>query len=181
MSIEEKTTDGRRIKGERRKRELTEATLRVVARDGVAGVSHRTVAREAGLPPTMAAYYFDGIDDLLTAALTSCLDEDAEKIRAVQDIQELAELMADLVAGEPGRLLAEFELYLLAARKVELRAATDRWKAALAEFARRHTDDPVRVHNFVGAYDGLLLQALLTSTPPTAADFEANVVQLLTP
>ncbi|MEU2575922.1 hypothetical protein ACIP3B_26355 [Streptomyces anulatus] len=38
-------TDGRLPKGERRKAELIEATLQVVAREGVAGVSHRAVAR----------------------------------------------------------------------------------------------------------------------------------------
>jgi hypothetical protein len=63
-------TDGRLFKGERRKEELIEATLQVVAREGVAGVSHRAVAREAGLPATAAAYHFASIDDLLTAALT---------------------------------------------------------------------------------------------------------------
>ncbi|WP_308258660.1 TetR/AcrR family transcriptional regulator [Saccharothrix obliqua] len=163
-----------------------EATLRVVARQGVAGVSHRTVAQEAGQPATAAAYYFDGIDDLLTAALTACMDEDAERMRVlaeaadggVDSLRAFAELMARVVA-DPGRLLAEYELYLLAARDRALRGPTHRWMAAVADFARRHTDDPALVEVVVGAVDGLMLQALLTDTPPTADRFETMLRALL--
>ncbi|WP_410605161.1 TetR/AcrR family transcriptional regulator [Amycolatopsis sp. lyj-90] len=176
--LNEPIADGRLAKGEQRKRELIEATLRVVARDGVSGVSHRTVAREAGLPATAAAYHFQGIEDLLTAALTQCMDEDAERMRVLaaepggDALPKFAALLAR-VAAEPGHLLAEYELYLLAAREPRLRESTDRWMAALADFARRHTDDPVRVEMLVGLVDGLLLQGLLRDEPPTADRFEA--------
>ncbi|QFU86857.1 TetR/AcrR family transcriptional regulator [Amycolatopsis sp. YIM 10] len=173
-------SDGRRIKGERRKRELVEATLRVVARDGVAGVSHRTVSKEAGQPATSAAYYFSSIRDLLTAALTRCMDEDAERMHRLaaaadggaDSLRGLAVLMAEVVRG-PSSLLAEYELYLLAAKDATLRLPTERWMAAVADFATRFTDDPVRVQAFVGLVDGVMLQALLTDHPPTAAEFEA--------
>ncbi|WBQ04432.1 TetR/AcrR family transcriptional regulator [Kribbella sp. CA-293567] len=185
--MNEPLTDGRRLKGERRRQELIEATLRVVAKDGVSGVSHRTVAREAGQPATAAAYYFDGIDDLLTAALTSCMDEDADRMRRLAEavdggadsIRLLADLMAEVIR-DPRRLLAEYELYLLAARDERLRGPTDRWLTAVAEFARRHTDDPVRVQTVVATVDGLMLQALLTDQPSTSAQFEA-VLRLLLP
>ncbi|WP_244164897.1 TetR/AcrR family transcriptional regulator [Streptomyces silaceus] len=60
--------DGR-AKGERRRRALIEATVRVIAREGASGVTHRSVAPEAGLPTTATTYCFDGIGDLLAAAL----------------------------------------------------------------------------------------------------------------
>ncbi|SDH84091.1 DNA-binding transcriptional regulator YbjK [Actinokineospora alba] len=178
--MEEPITDGRRVKGERRKQELIEATLRVVAREGVAGVSHRTVAREADLPATAAAYHFHGIDDLLAAALTRSMDDDAARMRrfaadtggGADGLRELAERMAEVVA-EPDHLLAEYELYLLAAREPKLRPATHRWMDAVAEFARRYTDDSVRIQILVGVVDGLLLQGLLHDRPPTADQLEA--------
>ncbi|MCT2589522.1 TetR family transcriptional regulator [Streptomyces sp. N2-109] len=185
--MSEPHTDGRRLKGERRRQELIEATLRVVAREGVTGVSHRAVSREAGLSPTAAAYHFDSIDDLLTAALTSCMDESARVMReftAVFDsgtdaLPALAEQFARLFV-DPTRLLAEFELFLLAAREPELRAPTHRWLEAVAEFARRHTSDPVRVRTVVAAVDGMLMHGLLREQPPTAEQFEAVLRALLT-
>ncbi|WP_309235417.1 TetR family transcriptional regulator [Streptomyces sp. TRM64462] len=180
MKVIDPTTDGRRIKGERRKQELIEATVRVVAREGVAGVSHRAVAREAGQPATAAAYYFKSIDDLLTAALTRCMEQDAERMRALAartdgsgaGLRALAELMCAVVT-RPDHLIAEYELYLLAARRPELRGPTQDWLAAVAEFGRRYTDDPVRLRLLSGAMDGLLMQALLTDSPPTADEYEA--------
>ncbi|ALU92064.1 TetR family transcriptional regulator [Streptomyces globisporus C-1027] len=177
-------TDGRLLKGELRRQELIEATLQVVAREGVAGVSHRAVAREANQPA--AAYYFKSIDDLLTAALTVCVDQDAERMRRLAEsadgsregLTALAELLASVMGG-PGPLLAEYELYLPAARRPELRTSTGRWLDAIAGYAPRYTDDPVRVQTFKGVIDGLLLQGLLTDTPPTAAEFEAVLRHVL--
>ncbi|GAA0948774.1 TetR/AcrR family transcriptional regulator [Nonomuraea longicatena] len=177
--------DGRRVKGERSKQELIEATVRIVARDGVAGVSHRAVAREAGQPPTAAAYHFSSIDDLLTAALTRCMQEDAARMRALAasehvSLRELAELMCRL-RTRPDQLLAAYELYLLAVRRPELRAATQDWLDAVTEFGARHTTDPVRLRLLAAAMDGLLMQALLTDDPPTADDYEAALRAALLP
>jgi hypothetical protein len=46
---EEQVTDGRRRRGNQRRRALLDATLRVIGRDGLAAVTQRTVAAEAGL------------------------------------------------------------------------------------------------------------------------------------
>ncbi|UUV31368.1 TetR family transcriptional regulator [Amycolatopsis roodepoortensis] len=132
------------------------------------------------MPATAAAYHFRGIGDLLTAALTQCMDEDSERMRALaaeadggeDALRGFAALMAEVVA-KPAHLLAEYELYLLAAREPKLRESTDRWLAALADFARRYTADPVRVEMVVGLVDGVLLQGLLRDEPPTAERFEA--------
>ncbi|MFH9296566.1 hypothetical protein [Streptomyces sp. NPDC017520] len=87
-------------------------------------------------------------------------------------------MLAKVVNG-PGRLLAEYELYLLAARRPELRGSTRHWLEAIAAYGRRYTDDPVRVRALKGVIDGLLLQGLLTDTPPTAAEFEAVLRHVL--
>ncbi|MYV99345.1 TetR/AcrR family transcriptional regulator [Streptomyces sp. SID3343] len=155
----------------------------MVERDGAAGVSHRTVSREAGLPTSASTYYFDGVDDLLTAALTSCMTEDAANVRSITaapgDIRRrFAEQLARAVSAS-GPLIAEYELFLLAARRPELREATDDWLNAAADFAHCFTTDPVRVRVFVGAVDGLLIQALLTHLPPTVDEWEEMVHDLL--
>ncbi|OKH97793.1 TetR family transcriptional regulator [Streptomyces sp. CB02923] len=186
-------TDGRRAKGERRRRALIEATLRVIERDGAAGVTHRTVAREAELPTTATTYYFESVEALLTAALTSAMETDAERVRQLTAAPvdgpggagargDKRRMLARLMAGtleDRGLLLAEFELCLLAARRPELRSRTDRWFEALAGFARLYTQDPLRIKLFTRAYDGLLLQALLAEEPPAAEEFEAMLWELL--
>jgi DNA-binding transcriptional regulator YbjK len=57
------TVDRRLERGARRRAELIEATLTVVKRRGVAGVSHRTVAKVAGVSPSAALHHFATLDE----------------------------------------------------------------------------------------------------------------------
>ncbi|MCC8249110.1 TetR/AcrR family transcriptional regulator [Saccharothrix luteola] len=169
--------DGRRVRGDRRRREILAATLRVVARDGVAGVSHRSVAREAGVPTTSTTYYYATLDDLLIATLTWSADEMAASFREVAlTPAAVARFIADAAGPHRGRTLAEYELYLLAARRPELRAAARRWISLMAEVAGPR--DPVALRAVLAGLDGLLIQALIADFPPMAEDLEP-VVSLL--
>ncbi|WP_367134115.1 TetR/AcrR family transcriptional regulator [Saccharothrix sp. HUAS TT1] len=171
--------DGRRARGDRRRRAVLEAALRVVERDGVAGVSHRAVAREAGVPTTSTTYYFATLDDLLVATLTWSADRMAASFREVAPTPaSVARFIADAAGPHRGRTLAEYELYLLAARRPELRAAARRWTSLVAEVAGPR--DPVALRVVLAALDGLLIQALIADFPPMAEDLEP-VVSLLMP
>jgi|SRR5690606_29690650 len=57
-----------RQRGETTRRKLLDATLRVIARDGVRAVTHRAVAREAGLSVSLTTYYFVDLYDLIANA-----------------------------------------------------------------------------------------------------------------
>ncbi|MFI2237034.1 TetR/AcrR family transcriptional regulator [Streptomyces chrestomyceticus] len=184
-------SDGQhRPEGQLQRQALLEAALRVIERDGAAGITHRTVAQEAQLPATAA---FESPDALLTATLTSAMELETERLReltaapadgpgAAGGHGDKRRMLARLTAGalaDRGPQLAEFELCLLAARRPELRGHTRRWSEALADFARLHTQDPMRVALFIRAYEGLRLQALLADEPPAAEEFEAMLWELL--
>ncbi len=57
-----------RAKSEQRRRVILEAALRIVAREGIRGVKHRAVAREAEVPLASTTYYFKDIGELITDA-----------------------------------------------------------------------------------------------------------------
>jgi DNA-binding transcriptional regulator YbjK len=182
--------DGRRARGERRRRTILEATLRVIERDGVAGVSHRSVAREAGVPTTSTTYYFASLDDLLIATLMWSADTLAEDIsdlivKLVEapdgGVGEITRRLADLVGVHRGRTMAEYELYLLAARRPELRPAARRWLDLITEAAQPFDADPVAFRAFLAAVDGLLMQGLIADEPPSVADLEPVVSYLIRP
>lgn len=72
----------RRAEPDVRRLSLIEACARVLARDGVAGASVRTIALEAGVSPGLVGHYFAGIDALVAASyahvegrVTLALDE----------------------------------------------------------------------------------------------------------
>ncbi|MDA0564446.1 TetR family transcriptional regulator [Streptomonospora sp. S1-112] len=174
MGEDAPVTDGRRLRGLRRRAEIIEATLRVVRRDGAAGVTHRTVAREAGIPTSLTTYYFATLDDLLVAALSSVADTYTARIRAIADaggdiLRGLAELIAESAGPGRERALAERELSTLAARRPALRPVARRWRDNVAELARARSADPDAVAALVAAADGLCAGVLLD---PDSADVE---------
>jgi DNA-binding transcriptional regulator YbjK len=175
--------DGRRVRGERARRALIDATLAVIERNGIAGVTHRAVTREAGLPATSAAYHFASIDDLLEASLLHADQVAAEALaRCAADpdpIAALARWIASDFSGQTSRLTAEYELYLYAARVPSMRAAAARWLTDLGTLVGQWTSDE-RARRTVCAYvDGLCIQALVAGQTPDADDVAATIRALL--
>lgn len=179
-----KAVDGRRARGRLRRVELLTATLAVIERDGVAGVSHRAVAAEAGVSLASTTYHFSSLDDLLVAALTWAADDLAAELHervnemGARPADELARLIEHCLVYRRGRTLAEYELYLLAARRPALREAAAAWLEPLTQIARNFTTDPQKASLLVAALDGILLQSLIGARPYDHADFTALLTHL---
>ena len=63
-----KTGRKRRSKGEQTRLGILEGALRVIASDGLRGVTHRSVAAEAGVQLSLTTYYFRDINALIEEA-----------------------------------------------------------------------------------------------------------------
>lgn len=59
-----------RAGSEQRRRLILEAALRIVVREGVRGIRHRAVAKEAGVPLAATTYYFKDIQELINDTFT---------------------------------------------------------------------------------------------------------------
>jgi DNA-binding transcriptional regulator YbjK len=178
------TTDGRRRKGEERRRLLREATMRVVGRGGVAAVTQRAVAAEAGMTPSLVSYHFPTVEGLLSATLAAVNDSYVAALaRCAEDddpVRALAELVAVHAAERTDALAAEYELFLQAARRPALRAEWVRWTAALdALLAPLVPDRTVRAAVAAGV-DGLFLRCWCDPAPWSAAAVE-DVLRALLP
>lgn len=173
--------DGRKARGEKKRRSIVEATLRVIEREGVVGVTHRSVAREAGVPTTAPTYYFASIDDLLIATLLwvaeELCDDMLQIVASGGTAREIAASLARAVNENRARTLAEYELYLLAGRRPELKAAARRWLDLAVEVVR--PADPVAFRAFLAAVDGLLIQGLIADVAPNEEELEPIVSFLI--
>ncbi|MER7196017.1 TetR/AcrR family transcriptional regulator [Streptomyces flaveolus] len=183
--MEEQITDGRRRKGERRRRQLLDATMRLIERDGLPAVSQRSVAQEAGVPASAVTYYFPTVDDLLVTALTACnqeylrcLDECAS---AEDPIGRLAALITNSASSRRVQAAAECELFLMAARRADLRPEAARWTNAVDAYLAPYIVDPVRRAGAVAAVDGLFLRCLSDPIPPDSDAVLAILETLIRP
>ena len=118
-------------RGEERRERILRATLGVIGRSGIAAVTHRRVAEEAGVPLGSLTYWFATKDDLLREALRllrrrggrAAAARSARRSTTGADPAEIAERFADDARerGDGAEQIAQFELYLEAARNPALR------------------------------------------------------------
>ena len=172
-----------RTKG--RREQILDATLRVIGRDGRESVTHRAVAEEAGVPLGSTTYYFDSRDDLLGQALEHVAAEEVERyarlgeeLQSVKSSRELADrLVTELVAAAEDRVayIAEYELWLEAGRRPDLREAAQSWcdaeQGAVARALEElgSADPRADASLVVAAIDGLGERLLAREDDPAAA------------
>lgn len=155
----------RRHDPERRER-IVDAALRVVRREGIGGLSHRTAAAEADVPLGSTTYHFGSLDELLVAALRKVNAGFADELRSrpVLDAGGLARLLGKWLGGERSQVELEYELYLAALRRPALRPVAAEWtEEAVAVLAPRTGRATARA--LVALMDGIGLQVLLTGAP----------------
>ncbi|MDX3373831.1 TetR family transcriptional regulator [Streptomyces sp. ME02-6991-2A] len=179
----------RRYDPERRTR-IIDAALRVIAADGIAGLSHRTVAAEADVPLGSTTYHFGSLDELLTAALRRSNENFAQALRDSEVCagdassgsglaDELTRVLGEWFAGERGAIELEYELYLAALRRPALRPVAAEWTTSAVELLSTRTD-PATARALVALLDGVCLQVLLTGSafdPAYTREMLARVVE----
>jgi AcrR family transcriptional regulator len=72
--------------GERRDA-LLDATIRLIAREGMRSLRYRSVAREAGVAHPLIAHHFGSLDTLLDAAMERSLEISAEELVIAPDAE----------------------------------------------------------------------------------------------
>jgi DNA-binding transcriptional regulator YbjK len=81
-----------------RRREIVAATTKLVARNGLSSVKLRDVAAATGLTSGAVLYYYDGIDELFTAAYDRAVERFCrQREEAVAAIEDSAERLATAV------------------------------------------------------------------------------------
>jgi DNA-binding transcriptional regulator YbjK len=181
----------RRARSTERRRQIIEATIRLVAREGTGGLTHRKVAREAGVPLAATTYYFDSKEALLQETLVSVAEEEIARLQSLtasaKSGPETIRWLLDAFVGEDSpnseagarTQLAQYELFLEAARRPKIRAVAREWTGAylaVAEMALAGagSEKPaVDARILVAMLDGLFLQQVATRS----RSFEKQILE----
>lgn len=170
----------------RRRRELEDAVVALLASSGVRGVTHRAVDERAKVPAGTASNYFPDRDALLVGAARRIVDLQLEDMTAgssaapdgVDPLDHLAELIAGALISASSthrdRYLAIFELQLESRRRPEVGRALEGLAATAAAFTTAlHSDlslpvPPEAVVTLMTLYGGALFG--LVTGPDVPAD-----------
>lgn len=167
-----RTRRARNKRGNDAERSLIEATLRVIARDGVKSVTHRKVVAEAGQALGSTHYYYDDLDDLILTAFAHYVELMVEKyahtLDAVTNEDELLDgilVLLDALRTDQQLSILMYELYAQSVRDERYRRLVVHWSAqskkALTKFCNAQTANEIEA-----IWDGMTVQSLLTRTVP---------------
>ena len=94
-----------RVKSEQRRRQILEATLSIVRTEGVRGIRHRAVAKEADVPLAATTYYFKDIDELILDAFTLYTEQALAVLNEFTEhfYQPLGQILQENVREPAGR------------------------------------------------------------------------------
>jgi DNA-binding transcriptional regulator YbjK len=129
-----------RARGRARRAALLEAAVEVIAEQGVAGATHRSIAARAGMSTSTTSYFFSSLDDLIAAALEMVGDRIVARVDAVTASVAGAQLtpeqaidrFVDAVLAEPeSDTVAQFEIYLECARRPQLQGTAHQIMASI--------------------------------------------------
>ncbi|MEV4174715.1 TetR family transcriptional regulator [Nonomuraea sp. NPDC049709] len=157
-----------------RRDRLIDAALTVIAERGVAGTTHREIARAADVPLGSMTYHFASLEEVLAEAFTRHADAVArvfdERLSAARDRDEAVEavitLVADDLLGSRHDLVLTAELYVAAARNPALLAVTQAWMARSRQALERHFD-ATTARELDALIEGLTLHSALSTDPMT--------------
>jgi DNA-binding transcriptional regulator YbjK len=180
-----------------RERPLMEATLRIIGRTGLDGVTHRAVATEAGMSVGAVTHHFETRDVLVDAALRFALTREMNRLRALAlslqskafDAEAWVEALVNWYSRElkteAETHIACYEAFLAAARGARHRPVVIEWfetwrqsaelalRAAGSSNPRRHAD------LFVSALIGILLQQLAAPRRGFRREAKAALLELV--
>jgi len=158
-----------------RKDAILDAAIALIGERGLGAVTHRAVAAKAGLPGSTTSYFFASIDELILEAMRRVADTAIEQLNAVTEQavaghtdprQAIEQLVAVLLEEPEAWTIAQFETYLEAARRPELRPEIERVLDAFEELVRvtlrslGADPTPAATRAFVALADGFALHRL---------------------
>lgn len=152
---------------------LLEAAIRVVAAQGLRGLTYRSLAAEAGVSHASVRYHFGDWSTMLEEALTYCLESSAsDDVLASPGpgFEGFAESLVAMVTQNPDVQAFQYELNLEARRRPELRGLMERVDESYRDLVRRELsrhglDDPDLAEAVYMTLDGLVLHQTIFPDP----------------
>ena len=182
-------------KGERRRFALVCAAADLLCEGGFEAVTHRAVAERAALPLASTTYYFSSLEELIETAVDYLCNAELAKLRdrvralprRRRGAEAAADLLVDLLAGEPNReqLISRYERYIACARHPAMRGVerrllqqrVDAVREAMARSGRHARVDMMTA--LLYSVDGAVVSALVDDRDGPRESVRATLVDVI--
>lgn len=165
-----------------RREKILQATLDVIAEQGVSGTSYRTIAARADVPLGSMTYHFQSRESLLEAAFEWFVADmhgrfDAHLAAGDDPREGVVAIIREQGQGRQRDMVLATEMYAMAVRDPGYRELTQRWVTASRDSLRAHFDADL-VPMVDALLEGLILHAHITTEPFDEARVRSAVRRL---
>ncbi|MFL0795892.1 MAG: TetR family transcriptional regulator [Cellvibrionaceae bacterium] len=177
-----------RSDGSRKRKEILNAALRIIAREGIRGVRHRAVAKEADVSLSSTTYYFKDIHELIADAFTLYAENSLQENQPLE--QAATSLLASL--GQPLNKVSSETKQLVVSKLTSflvdhIKRQSSQTEARLIEWAFRQaaTQDAslapavLAMQNEVASSAEKILELLGSNNPKADALITVTAIQAL--
>lgn len=133
-----------RTGSEQRRRLILEAALRIVVREGVRGIRHRAIAKEAEVPLAATTYYFKDIEELINDTFTLYAEQ------ALEVVNQFSMRLNEPASGDERRSFTD----LLSSSDVMAEVVADKMTDYVIEQITKHRDSLIAEQAF--RYEAIL-------------------------
>lgn len=161
--------EGRRTRGPNdphRPERIIEAAMRIISQSGVEALTHRAIAKEAGVPLGSTTYYFKTLDDIIVAALEQAIRDDTDKLErwaaGIQNPDDVAGALTRRIMEDSADLEREvvwYRLFLWGATAPATQEISYRWAQLMTRILERFVDGQT-AEVLSTLYDALLLRVM---------------------
>lgn len=149
-----------------------ESALAVLARDGVAGITHRAIAEEADVPLGSITYHFATLDDIVQLAFQTHVEKLAKRFEerlasceAEADLIDcITAAITDDLAANPNELAVTYELYGDTVRRADNKRITQAWMDRAQDALAQHFDRAT-AHLLDVVIEGLMVHLSVAQQP----------------
>ncbi|MFE6919464.1 TetR/AcrR family transcriptional regulator [Nocardia sp. NPDC057663] len=166
----------KRVDHSSRRATISDAVMRLLARDGLEAISLRHVAAEAGVSPGQVQHYFPSKDAMMEFAASTIADRIAARISAVGPNPDLHHILTVLLPTDPdsaadSRTLIGYLAFASVRPQVAETMATNgrAFRDHIAGMLPDHPDPTTAANTLLALLDGLALHVTLGQLPATDA------------
>jgi DNA-binding transcriptional regulator YbjK len=158
--------------------------MEVIVKSGVEGLSHRTVAAEAGVPLGSTTYYFASLDEILLAAALRAMADDKASLSAwaegISREADLAQALAERIMDDAHRsqMVANVRLYFAAATRPELQQLAYEWSMVMTHVLEPFVDE-VTAEALSALYDAMIIRVMISGERVDQSEIERVIRRAL--
>lgn len=168
------------------KEKILNSTLQIIADNGFRSVTHRNVAKSAGVSLSATNYHFGNIDRMLYEAMAHFVDRAVDRyataFKSIEGEEQLIEAVMRIISEVPRTTVDTtilYELYAQAARDPRYKSLVQTWQEATMTMLVPHCSREKLIH-LAALWEGFIFLRAVVGHPISIEQTRSTIHSVIT-